>query len=213
MKLEGTLTYATAFAAGFALMGFEIFGVRVLTPAFGSGFHVWGALIAVVMAGLALGYALGGRMADDRAPWPLAASLLALAGVLMLLFPLAAVPVKRLVPELISDRRLGALAAAALLFPLPTLAIGASTPVLVKANVSSLEGVGRGAGNVQAAGTAGGIAGTLASAFVLVRTTPSSHAVAAFGVLLLLNAAILRATVARGTRTGGGNGGGAESAD
>jgi hypothetical protein len=186
--------YATAFAAGFALMGFEVFGVRVLTPAFGSGFHVWGALIAVVMTGLAAGYSIGGKMADKHSTWPLVAALLAVAGTLLLFFPFAAVPVKRIVPELISDRRLGALAAATLLFPLPTIALGALTPVLIKANARSLEGVGNASGSVQAVGTAGGVVGTLATAFLLIGTLPSSHAVAIFGAALIANAAVIKFT-------------------
>ena len=183
--------YATAFSAGFALMGFEVFGVRVLTPAFGSGFHVWGALIAVVMGGLAIGYAAGGVLADRHSPWALATILLAVAGTMMLLFPFAAIPVKNAIPQLISDRRLGALAAATILFPLPTMALGALTPVLVKIRVASLDRVGSGIGNVQAAGTAGGIAGTLASAFVLVGALPSSRAIAIFGIALVVNSAVL----------------------
>ena len=45
-------------------MAFEFLGARKMAPFFGSGVYVWGAVIAVFMLALSVGYLLGGRLAD-----------------------------------------------------------------------------------------------------------------------------------------------------
>ena len=42
----------------------ELAASRVLAPYFGNSLFVWGALIGVVLAGLSVGYWLGGTLAD-----------------------------------------------------------------------------------------------------------------------------------------------------
>ena len=53
------LALAVALLAGWAIMQIEILGGRVLAPFFGYSIYQWGALIGIVMAALAAGYALG----------------------------------------------------------------------------------------------------------------------------------------------------------
>ena len=178
------LVVFTAFASGFALMGFEMFGARVLAPFFGSGMSVWGAIISVVMAGLGLGYAFGGRLADRRPSLLTVAVLLLPSASFMCLFPLFGQAVCGLVDSIGLNRRLGALFSAALLFPAAVFFLGAVSPLLVKLKVLSLSEVGGGSGIVYAAGTAGGVAGTLVSVFLLLGLFSSSMVIFLLGVFL-----------------------------
>ncbi len=189
MFIDKALVSATAFAAGFALMGVEVFGVRMLTPYFGGAFTVWGAMISVVMAGLAAGYAVGGRLADKYPPRKLLPTYLAIAGTTTLLTPFATPLVGGAIANHIVDARIGALLAASLLFPIPTAAVGALTPALIKKKTDSIENVGNSSGAIQFLGTLGCIAGTLSSAFVLVKKTSSSTSMYIFATILLANAA------------------------
>src|ERR671921_750597 len=66
------------FVAGATLLGVEIAASRVLAPFFGNSLFVWGALIGVVLSGLAIGYWLGGTLVDR---WPKMQLLLAVASV------------------------------------------------------------------------------------------------------------------------------------
>src|SRR5262245_31784191 len=76
------------FLAGAVLLGMEIVASRVLAPYFGSSLFVWGALIGVVLAGLSLGYWIGGALAD-RYPTPyLLIGSIAGGAVLVLLVPI-----------------------------------------------------------------------------------------------------------------------------
>src|SRR5687768_10798136 len=54
------------FAGGFASIGVELAASRLLAPFFGSSTFIWASLIGLTLAFLALGYVLGGRLADRR---------------------------------------------------------------------------------------------------------------------------------------------------
>ena len=60
---------AAVFISGAVLLGVEIVASRVLAPSFGNSLFVWGSLIGVVLTGLAVGYWVGGVLAD-RYPSP-----------------------------------------------------------------------------------------------------------------------------------------------
>ncbi|MBN1863788.1 MAG: fused MFS/spermidine synthase [Victivallales bacterium] len=184
------MLYLTAFVSGFVLMCLEIFGSRVLTPYFGGGTRVWGALLAVFMAGLGTGYALGGITADRRPGLRTLGMLLLLCGLVLAMFPLYARAICGISEILWMSQSFQMLSVSMLLFFAPSTLIGMLMPCIVKLNTNSLNVVGRGSGNIYALGTAGSIAGTLASAFYLVGLMPSTMAVSCSGALLLCNAAV-----------------------
>src|ERR671933_785124 len=72
---------AAAFTGGAAVLAVESAASLVLAPFVGNSLYVWGALIGVVLAGLAAGYWLGGALAD-RLPRPaLMVGVLGLGGL------------------------------------------------------------------------------------------------------------------------------------
>ena len=72
MRIERSAAgiFAAVFISGAVLLGLELVASRVVAPFFGSSIFVWGALIGVVLAGLSVGYWIGGVVAD-RFPTPL----------------------------------------------------------------------------------------------------------------------------------------------
>src|SRR6058998_1559208 len=73
------------FIGGFIMMVLEIIGARFLAKDFGSSFHVWVSQIGVVLIALALGYYLGGALADRWQRLSVLVALLVPAGIVQML--------------------------------------------------------------------------------------------------------------------------------
>ncbi|WP_282642553.1 fused MFS/spermidine synthase, partial [Xanthobacter autotrophicus] len=160
--------------SGFAGLGYEIVWARMLAVALGHEIVAVLGVVSALFAGLALGSLLLGRRIA-RSPKPAAwyAGLEGVIGLwalaLVVLAPLAAEQVPALVPVDADPLRQWAVAFGlpfVLLLP-ATLAMGATLPALEAVLVPLL--AARGAvGRVYAANTAGAVAGTLATAFLLI---------------------------------------------
>ena len=81
---------ALVFFGGFAVMVLEIVGARYLQPWFGGAVYVWTSQIGVVMLALALGYAIGGQLADRWRRAQYLGALLVPAAVAVLSIPTVA---------------------------------------------------------------------------------------------------------------------------
>lgn len=156
------------FVSGGVVLGMEIAASRVLAPYFGNSLFVWGALIGVVLAGLSVGYWLGGALAD-RWPEPrLLAIVMGLGALGVLAIPVIDGPVLEWIVEWDPGPRLNPLVAAVALFGAPSVILAGVAPIAVRLHAQSLESLGQTAGRLFAISTAGSIAGTFATAFWLI---------------------------------------------
>ncbi len=162
------LLYSIAFLTGFALMGYEILGARMLFPLYGNSVYVWGSIISVFLAGLSIGYAAGGRLADRKSDIITLARLIMIPSAMIVLFPFYGPKVCNLFEALKLESRIGALLVSVILFLMPCVFIGAVMPVIVKMLATQSGKVGSAAGNVYSISTAGSIAGTLFTSFFLI---------------------------------------------
>ena len=194
---DGTrfLLLAVAFITGWTIMMLEILGGRLLAPFFGYSVYQWGALIGVVMAALALGYYLGGRVGDR----PEAGRFLLGALIVSLIFILV---VPRLSDGFMPAMRAlgpawGSVAASIVLLGVPSLLLATTSPIVIRLTASSL--IADSAGRVYAVSTIGSIGGTFFTAFYAIPDlgTRMSHYVAA---ALLAVAAVGLALIERQTR-------------
>ncbi len=178
--------FVLAFGAGFAVLTIEIAGARLIAPVFGLSVVPWTAVIGVVLGALAIGSHVGGRLADaGRVPLSAVLTTAGLTGALPVVgggVPWAAREALGFIP--------GAVGTALVLFAPPVLCLGAVVPYLVQADTESLGTVGRRAGDVSAAATAGSIAGSFGTGFVLLPALPLPLLLAATAAGLLLMAAL-----------------------
>ncbi len=186
---------ATVFLSGAAVMVVEMTTVRVLQPTFGSTTYVWTNVIAVILAALALGYAIGGRVADAKPSPTVLFGVLAVGGVLVAAtVPLATPVMKWLLPldvnleNVTSFLNKGSLAATLILFAPATLLLGMVSPMAIR--LLSEAGVGRAAGRVFAISTLGSILGTYLPTLWLVPEFGSRMTLLVAAAMLVLPAII-----------------------
>jgi len=184
--------FAVAVAAGLAgaaVMVIELAGAHVLAPGFGIGLNAWAAMITVALGGLAGGYFLGGVAADrwrGHAPRILSAALAAGGAFCVadaLFWEKAVGAFTRLGP------RLGALGAAAVLFLLPFIALGAVFPLAVKLRTRAVEEVGRRTGSLSAVSAVGSLLGAVLAWFWLVPSLSIETTFAGCAAVLVMAAA------------------------
>ncbi len=185
--------------SGGAVLVLEMAAPRLFAPWFGTSHPVWTNVIGVVLAALAAGYALGGRLAA-RNPG------LAAAGVLLLLGAAASALGARFgsavaagtLPQGVDLEGVqslllkGSLYATIVVFGPPMVLLGMLTPVVVEI-LSADRRAGNAAGAVLGLSTTGSIAGTFLATHVLLpdfgtRATMygAAGALAACGLALLL---------------------------
>jgi hypothetical protein len=162
------LCYFIAFWSGFYVMGVELLGGRLLAPNFGSSIYVWGALITIFMLALSLGYLAGGRWSQNNPSLGKLGILLAAAALTTLPVLAMSGSVLENLAIAIPDPRFGSLAAAALLFFIPTFFSGMVSPYCVRLLVDATESSGRRAGQLYFVSTFGSAGGTILTSFYLV---------------------------------------------
>ena len=142
--------YLLVFTAGFTTLGVELSASRLLDPWFGNSIIVWAALIGMILFYLALGYWLGGKIADRS---PRLETLLRLAGLGAFgvgLTPLIAQPVLLLASRGLADFNAGLLAgsmiAIVVLFAAPVTLLGCVSPFAVRLAIRDVAGSGAAAG-------------------------------------------------------------------
>ncbi len=166
---------ALALITGAAVTVYEFAAPNLFRGYFGQTIYVWANVIGVILAALALGYAIGGRWADRSTTlrplvWVIVAA--GLYGVLVSWVGPAfcawlAGPQEYTQDTAIQSFLAQSLAASLVLFGPPLLALGMATPLLVQ-RASADWPVGRAAGLVFAVGTVGSIAGIYLTTFCLI---------------------------------------------
>jgi spermidine synthase len=172
-QLRRPILFAVAFYAGLATMAFEMVLGRALVPYFGGTIFTWGALIAVFLFGMSIGFFAGGRLADRHPMATLIGALLLASGVVMLATPLYVEPLCLALLERIEDVRLGALIASVALAFLPALLLAAVSPLAVRLALYDVAHSGATVGTMSALNTVGSIVGTVGTSFFLVPTMGS----------------------------------------
>ena len=157
-------------------MVLEIIGARYLAKDFGGSFYVWISQIGVILIALALGYGIGGALADRFRRAGFLAAPLTVAGVVTWLIPNFTPPlVQAIVMRHPLDRDIPALwqkldpvFGSTLVFFLPCFVLAVISPYMIRVAARQLERVGTISGLVYAASTVGSIAGVFVSGYVLI---------------------------------------------
>ena len=170
-----------------AVLVLEIVAVRLVAPFVGLTLETYSAAIGVALGGIAAGAALGGRAADRADPRGFLGLLVGVGGLLVLLTR----PLVVLLGPLV-----GAGSAATVLLVLvavaaPATVLSAVPPAVVKLQLRGLDDAGAVVGRLSALGTAGALAATFLTGFVLLGAVPLSALLLVVGGALLVGGAAL----------------------
>jgi spermidine synthase len=180
---------AAALVAGSsaAVLVVELTSLRLLAPYLGLTLETSTIVIGTALAAIAVGSWSGGRLADRIPPLRAIGPLLAVSGVAVALTPFAV----RAAGALPSAWALVLILVSSLSIIVPGSLLAAVTPMVTKLRLTSLDETGTVVGRLSGIGTAGAIAGTVITGFVLISRVPVSGILVGLGVLLVLAAAAL----------------------
>ncbi len=158
----------TVFVGSFCLMVIELVASRILAPHIGVSLYSWTSIIGVIMAGIASGNYLGGKIAD-RFPSP---RLIVAVFLLGSLTTIGILPVARLVtlhnwfaslPVILNFTM-----KTVCIFFLPAVILSMVSPAVIKLTLADLGKTGGIVGTIYAWSTAGSILGTFMTGFFFI---------------------------------------------
>lgn len=183
--------WIVAFVSGMCVMALEMSASRLVAPYFGTSLFVWANVIGMMMAALAAGYWIGGRLAERRPDPRVLYKLLLLAAVWAALIPFLAAPLSRFVVlELLVVSGAGIIIVGSfmtllVLFAVPIFLMGMTSPFLIKL-LSQERGAGEVAGGVFALSTIGSLIGTFLPVLGLIPLIGTRATVLSFAALLFV---------------------------
>jgi MFS family permease len=175
------------FVTSGAVLVLEIIAGRLMAPYVGISLQTFTGIIGTVLAGIAVGAALGGRIADRRDSRKLIGPALVLGGALSWL----AIPIVTSLGPHTGSGPAAIVTLTCAAFFLPVAVLSAVSPMVAKLKLGSLTETGSVVGGLSAAGTAGALAGTFITGFVLVAAIPSRAIVIVVGAVLVVAGFVL----------------------
>lgn len=166
-----------------AVLVLEILAGRLLAPYVGVSLDTYTGIIGTILAGIAAGAWLGGTLADRIDPRRLIPLLLLAGGALAV----ATIPIVRVLGGTSGTGggiRILLLAAGG--FLPAALVLSAVPPAVIKLQLRDLDVTGSTVGRLSAWSTAGAIAGTFGTGFVLVAAAAVTTLIVAVGTLLFV---------------------------
>ena len=159
---------ATVFLSSFCVMVVELVAGRIVSGQLGNSIYTWTSVIGIVLAGIAVGNTVGGRLAD-RVP---AARALSVLFLLSSALCVSITVVGNLVAGWVFLWTLAwpvrVAAHVAVVFLLPSVMLGTISPVAAKMALDGGGKTGRTLGNVYAWGVVGSLVGTFLTGYMLI---------------------------------------------
>ena len=162
--------YAAVFLSSFCVMVVELVAGRLIARNLGSSIYTWTSVIGVILAGLAAGNYLGGRIADRHRPARVLALLFLLASIVSLSIPVLNRWIGDWVQLWMLSWPLRVSLHVGAVFFLPSMILGAISPVAGKMALDQGHLPGRTLGSVYAWGVIGSLLGTFLTGYCFIPT-------------------------------------------
>ncbi|NNF53425.1 MAG: spermidine synthase [Acidimicrobiales bacterium] len=170
------------FFTSASVLVLEILAGRLMAPYVGVSLETFTGIIGTILAGIALGSAVGGRLADKNEPNKMIGPALMAGGVLSWL----SIPIVSFLGPGIGSAVPAIVILALFGFFLPAMVLTTVSPMVAKLRLQSLTETGEVVGGLSAAGTVGALFGTFFTGFVLVSAVPTRPIILAVGLALVV---------------------------
>lgn len=188
--MKNSYLYFTVFISGMTSLAVELAASRLLGNYFGTSNLVWACIIGLILIYLSVGYFLGGSWADRSPKFSTFYQILAWAGLLVGLIPLASRPVLRFAASAFDNMQMGVLfgsfVAVVVLFILPVSLLGTASPFAIRLAIADSESAGKVSGRIYAISTLGSFIGTFLPTLLLIPTIGTYRTFLFFSGLLIL---------------------------
>lgn len=171
----------------------EIVAGRLLAPYIGVSLDTFTGIIGTILAGIALGSAAGGALADKQDPVRLIARALFFGGALTWL----SIPIATFLGPNLGTGPAAIVTLTAAAFFLPAAVLSGIGPMVTKLELASLDETGSVVGKLSAAGTFGALLGTFGTGFILITILPVRTIIIGVGALLVLGGVLMFALTKR----------------
>ncbi|MGB7449176.1 MAG: fused MFS/spermidine synthase [Ornithinimicrobium sp.] len=175
---------ALVFFSSSAVLVVELVALRLLAPYLGLTLETNTLVIGVALTAIAAGAWIGGRLADVGYPRRLLGPALGVSGAVVAATPAAVRWAAEVTPN-------GFLPVAMVCILVPGALLSAVTPIVTKLRLTDLGETGTIVGRLSGVGTAGAIAGTVLTGFVLISRVPVSVILLGLGLALLAAALVV----------------------
>ena len=186
--------YIGVFFSGMASLAVELSASRLLGNYFGSSNLVWAAIIGLILIYLAIGYILGGKLADRFPRYNIFFAILAWAGLLIGIIPLISRPILRVASQSFDSMQLGPLfgsfVAVLILFSAPVILLGTASPFAFRLAMNDQKKTGRISGEIYAVSTLGSFIGTFLPVLWLIPVIGTYRTFVSISALLLFVALV-----------------------
>ena len=137
--MRSRLLNPLVFIAGASTMSTEMCASRLLAPFFGASILVWANIIGLILIYLAVGYFVGGRVADRHPSMTVMARLMLIAAAAIAVLPFIAQPFLSAAVSAFASTSVGAFLGSfftvMLLFSIPVTLLGMAAPFAVRLGV------------------------------------------------------------------------------
>ncbi len=164
----------------------ELVASRVLSPYFGSSNLVWTSVIGIILLSSSIGNYLGGIIADKKNVNNNLKIILAISAISIFIIPIYQTNIISIITRTTTNIKIGAIFSTLFLFFIPSLFIGAVTPIILKLKINDLDSAGKTTGKITAISTIGGIIGTFLGGFLLIPNFGSIQILFVLSILILL---------------------------
>jgi len=163
-----TFLFVLVTVTGATVLALEVLGTRVIGTHYGSSLYVWAALLSVTLVCLAIGYAIGGKLADRFPREAILYTIVIVAGLTVFAVPFLTGVLVPLSNAL--GLAWGAIVSALIIFFLPLTLLATASPFVIRLLARRVEGMGSVSGTVYALSTVGSVAGVLTVSLWMIPT-------------------------------------------